>query len=124
MPTMRQLEGCRILLVEDEYFIADDMAQEFERGGAEIVGPVATIRDALQLIKSFPKLDGAVLDINLRDEMVYPVAELLEEQGVPFVFSTGYEDTAIPPRYAEVTLCQKPVEPRKVVQALLARQPS
>ena len=119
-PTSGPLEGRRILLVEDEYFIADDMAEEFKRSGAEIVGPAATVCHAIQHIRGATRLDGAVLDINLHGEMVYPVADLLEEQRVPFVFSTGYANPSIPARYAQVTRCEKPVEPSKVAQALFA----
>src|SRR5215831_12964067 len=99
-PTSGPLEGRRILLVEDECFIADDMAEEFKRSGAEIVGPAATVGHAIQHIRDTAKLDGAVLDINLHGETVYPVADLLAEQGVPFVFSTGYDSPLIPTRYA------------------------
>jgi two-component SAPR family response regulator len=119
-PTSGPLRGRRILLVEDEYFIADDMAEEFKRSGAEIVGPAATVRQTIQHIRGATKLDGAVLEINLQGEMVFPVADLLEEQGVPFVFSTGYDHPSIPARYARATRCEKPVEPSKVAQALFA----
>src|SRR4051812_23340622 len=93
----------RVLLIEDEYFIADDMARAFRARGAEVVGPAATLDAAMQLVSKGDPLDGAVLDINLRGEMVYPVADALRDRGVPFIFSTGYDDVTIPSRYAGVT---------------------
>ena len=86
----------------------------------EVLGPVASIQEALQLLQTGAKLDGAVLDVNVRDDMIFPLADLLFQQGVPFIFSTGYEDSVIPLRYLEVTRCRKPIEPSKVVQALFA----
>ncbi len=112
------LTGRKVLLVEDDYFIVDDMVRAFRASGADIVGPVPSVRDALGLIAETAHLDGAVLDINLRDEMVYPVADELRARGVPFVFATGYDQAVIPPRYAEVRRCEKPVDPSAVAKAL------
>ena len=109
----------RILLVEDEYFLADDMARSLENRGVEVVGPVATVTAALDLLAEEDAVDGAVLDINLRGEMVYPVADLLLERRVPFVFSTGYDEHVVPRRYAQVQRCEKPVDADRVAAALL-----
>ncbi|HYZ63873.1 MAG TPA: response regulator [Acetobacteraceae bacterium] len=108
----------RVLLLEDEYFIADDMARALTASGVEVVGPVATVGAAMELIARSDRLDGAVLDINLRGETVYPVAEALEARGVPFIFATGYDEATIPPRFAGVRRCEKPVDPGRVAKAL------
>jgi CheY-like chemotaxis protein len=79
----------RVLLVEDDYFIVSDLARSFEAEGAEVVGPAATVADGLALLAEAPNLDGAVLDINLQGEMVFPLADALTARGVPFVFATG-----------------------------------
>src|SRR3954453_11157705 len=102
------LTGHRILLVEDEYFIADDMAQSFREHGIEVVGPAASVADALDLIRDTERLDGAVLDINLRGEMVFPVADALETRNVPFLFATGYDAAIVPARYRHIPRCEKP----------------
>ena len=112
------LSGRRVLLVEDDYFIVDDMVRAFRASGADVIGPVPSVEGALDLIAETAHLDGAVLDINLRGEMVYPVADALRERGVPFVFATGYDQAVIPPRYAEVTRCEKPVDPSTVAKTL------
>ena len=114
------LAGCRVLLVEDEYFIADDLRRQFEESVAEVLGPVPRVEEALELIAATPNIDAAVLDINLQDEMVYPVADALQARGVPFIFSTGYEKATIPARYADVRHCEKPLALAQVAKALFA----
>lgn len=81
--------GKRILVVEDEALVLmmlEDMLAEL---GVSIVGPAMTIPDALKLAEK-ATLDAAVLDVNVRDERIDPVAELLRARGIPFVFATGY----------------------------------
>lgn len=112
--------GRQVLLVEDDYFIADDLRLQFEESGAEVLGPVASVEKALALIAASPQMDGAVLDVNLRYLMVYPVADALRERGVPFVFATGYQKATIPARYADVPHCEKPVGATQVARALFA----
>ena len=115
----QSMAGRRVLLVEDEYFIADDLVRLFEANGAEVIGPVATVDGALDLIAATDRLGGAVLDVNLQGEMAYPVADALVARGVPFVFATGYDEASIPASYAHITRCEKPVDPEKIAQALL-----
>jgi CheY-like chemotaxis protein len=113
------LAGRRLLVVEDEYFLAEDMTKALSARGAEVLGPVGNVDAALALIREAGRIDGAVLDINLRGEMAYPVADLLLARGIPFVFVTGYDQEAIPPPYAAVRRCEKPVPLSRLLQALL-----
>jgi hypothetical protein len=83
-----------------------------------VVGPVASVNGALDLIAETERLDGAVLDVNLQGEMAYPIADALVARGVPFVFATGYDEASIPPRYAHIRRCEKPVDPAKIAKAL------
>ena len=112
------LTGKKVLLAEDEYFIAQDMALAFTAAAAAVIGPAATVAQALRLVMTEPHLDGAVLDINLKGEMIYPVADALAARGVPFVFATGYHSGEIPRRFAHCTRCEKPVKADKVAMAL------
>lgn len=112
------LTGRRILVAEDDYMIAQELVRTFQRLGAEIVGPAPTVARALALLETGGPLDGAVLDINLRDEMVFPVAEALGARGVPFVFATGYDHSVIPEGYHSIVRCEKPADPVKVARAL------
>ncbi|WP_454280655.1 response regulator [Sphingomonas sp. Marseille-Q8236] len=114
----RTLAECRVLIVEDEYMLADDLKMELEEAGAVILGPIGTLEDAIAAIENEEVIDGAILDVNLRGEMVFPVADLLLERDVPFIFTTGYDASAIPPRFSQITRCEKPVNIRLVTQAL------
>jgi CheY-like chemotaxis protein len=109
----------RVLIVEDDYLIAADLAYSLEDLGMEVVGPAPSVEAALQLLEDEgERLDGAVLDINLRDQRVYPVANALTARGVPFVFTTGYDAVTIPQAYAAAPRCEKPVDQRKLVRWL------
>lgn len=112
------LPGRKVLLVEDDYFIADEMRRTLARSGVEVLGPVASVARALTLIEANAEIDAAVLDVNLRDVMVFPVADALAKRGVPFIFATGYEGTVIPPRYGHIQRCEKPVEMDTLTRAL------
>jgi DNA-binding response OmpR family regulator len=103
------LRGQQVLIVEDEYFLAQDLAEYFHALGARVLGPVGTVADALRLLES-TEVQAAVLDVNLRGERVYPVADLLRDKGVPFVFASGYGGELEPAAYADIPRCIKPVD--------------
>ena len=79
----------RILVVEDEFLVADHIATTLEDLGYVVVGPVATVADALAIIASEP-IDGALLDANLDGTSSAPIADMLNARDVPFVVCTGY----------------------------------
>lgn len=114
----RMAERC-ILLVEDEYFIADELRRTFEAEGATVLGPVHSVQIALDLLAESSQVDGAVLDINLRDVMIYSVADALIARHIPFIFATGYDKGSIPARYRGIRRCEKPLASSDVAQALL-----
>jgi DNA-binding response OmpR family regulator len=116
---MALFSGRRALVVEDEYFIAQDIAKALSAAGAEIIGPVGETNEALRSVAE-EQIDFAVLDINLRGEMSFPVAAELDSRGVPFVFATGYESTIIPPTFAHIPTWRKPFDPAALVRALAA----
>jgi len=93
------LRGRRILVVEDEYMMAEDLRHDLEKAGAKVVGPVPSVAGALRLLAEEGVIDGAILDVNLRGEKAYPVADVLRERGIPFVLATGYEQWALPQAY-------------------------
>jgi len=99
-----------VLVVEDDYFIAMELCRNLEEAGAEVVGPIGRVGEALARIARTDRLDGALLDLNLHGSMSFPIADKLRERDVPFVFATGYDDSVIPENYREVPRCRKPVE--------------
>ncbi len=110
-------EGKRILVVEDEYFLADETRVQLVALKAEVVGPAGNVDDALELIET-RDIDAAILDVHLGDELVFSVAERLEALGIPFVFATGYDPSIVPERFSGFFLCEKPTELGKIARAL------
>ncbi|HEY0572058.1 MAG TPA: response regulator [Enterovirga sp.] len=108
----------RILVVEDEYMLAEDMQRGLEKAGAIVLGPVPSVEDALELLDDEPHVDGAVLDINLGGEKVFRVADALGARGISFVFTTGYDASEVPPAYRHVPRYEKPVSAATVARAL------
>jgi DNA-binding response OmpR family regulator len=114
------LKGRAILVAEDEYYAADDLCRELTRLGATVIGPAPTLERATDLIEGADGMDGAVLDINLGGEMIYPVADILVNRGVPFLFATGYDKSVIPPRFDAIARCEKPIGPERLGTAVSA----
>jgi CheY-like chemotaxis protein len=117
MTTTSPISEKRVLVVEDEYLVAMDMSAYLEAAGAHVVGPASNVRAALEAVEQM-ELDGAILDVNLRGEMAYPVADALVARGIPFVFTTGYDAHAVPARFAGVKRCEKPTTPEAISKAL------
>ncbi|GLH78227.1 response regulator [Bradyrhizobium sp. SSBR45G] len=114
----RPLRDRHILIIEDEYMLADELRCELGEAGATVLGPVGTVADALVLIEREGLIEGAVLDVNLRGEMAFPVADLLIERGVPFVFTTGYDESIIPGRFSNILRCEKPIAVEGIIGVL------
>ena len=108
----------RVLIVEDEYIIATELARALTNEGAIIAGPAPTLARAMELAQS-EHIDGAILDVNLRGEMVYPLIDLLQARGVPIVLTTGYEGSALPDRHKRLPRCEKPFSETDVVVTLI-----
>jgi DNA-binding response OmpR family regulator len=105
---MDQAASWNVLIVEDEYFIADDLAAAFTDAGINVVGPVSTLDEALGVVAEV-RPDAAILDVNLRGQDVYALADRLSDLGVPFAFATGYARSALPGRHADAAHWEKPV---------------
>lgn len=115
------LLGLRLLVVEDEAMIAlmiEDMLDAFGCVVVDVAGTLAkglAIADDEQLA-----LDGAILDINLGGEQVYPVAERLRRRGVPFIFCTGYGRAGLAPGFTHVPTLAKPYQAEDLENMLVS----
>ncbi|EJL27599.1 PAS domain S-box [Caulobacter sp. AP07] len=87
----RALRGQRVLVVEDEALVAMELAQILTAAGAEVIGPVGDVEDALALVEA-GGIDRALLDVNLAGRLVTPVASALSRRSIPFIYLTGYQE--------------------------------
>jgi CheY-like chemotaxis protein len=118
--------GPRLLLVEDELVVGMFMQEALESIGYRPTSPIGHLAEAVAAAK-MERFLGAVLDMNLHGEIVYPLAELLTSQRVPFLFVTGYAPHTIDPRFSSIPILQKPVLEAQLAMELkkvLGRQPA
>lgn len=113
----RVLAGRAVLVLEDEYFVAQRLAGFLRGAGAHLIGPFPD-PDRAQVALNDARPDCAVLDINIDGRMQFRLADHLAQIGVPFVFSSGYERGVIPDRHRAAPLCQKPVQCAPLLAAL------
>ena len=111
-------EPRHVLIVEDNVFIAMEMEQRVAECGCLPVGPAGSVAEGLDAVRR-TRLDAAVLDINLGEERVWPVADLLHAQSVPFLLATGYSIAEIPHRFGDRIVLHKPVRPGVLERALV-----
>ncbi|WP_459696252.1 response regulator [Acidisoma sp. C75] len=120
----------RVLLVEDELFVALDVQITVEESGLAVEGPYGTLQETLAALSAgLPRPVCAILDVRLRDGEVYPVADRLREAGVPIIFHSGHADQrTLEQRYPGAAVCGKPCSPAtlraKLASLLASRGPS
>jgi DNA-binding LytR/AlgR family response regulator len=121
------LSGQRVLIVEDEYFLANDIELGLRSLGAEIAGPVGYLEDGLAILNGVGGLDGAVLDINIGGERIFPLARELQRRRLPFVFTSGYDPVLIGAEFADAPLFEKPIDivalTTQLVEMIRSRHP-
>lgn len=109
--------GLRVLLVEDESVIAMVMEDLLVQFGHKVIGPVGRVNKAVEMAQH-EALDVAILDVNLNGQEVYPVAAALSARGIPFIFTTGYGEDKLPPRYRNRPILNKPFQWRDLRDVL------
>jgi DNA-binding response OmpR family regulator len=112
-----ELVGRRIMVVEDESLVAMLLETALEDAECVIVGPYGRLRDALAAAEH-EAIDAALLDVNLVGEKVFPVAEMLDKRGVPFLLLSGYGERATPPEHPEWRTHNKPFDTDQLLEAL------
>jgi DNA-binding response OmpR family regulator len=111
------VQDLRVLVVEDEYLIAQQEVDFLEESGCVIVGPVPGPERALRMVER-ERIDVALLNINLGGEMAFPVALELAGRHIPFAFVTGYSRSILPPQLAAYPLARKPFTRQSLLVAL------
>ena len=114
---MSSMFDLRILILEDETTISTLVAAMLNDLGCAAVKTAVRRDQALNLIRS-EEIDVAILDVNLKGQDSYPVANELEVRNIPFLFLTGYESEYIPERYRNRPVLQKPFSERDLVNIL------
>lgn len=116
------ITGKRILIVEDDFRLADALCADLRRRGAVVVGPAPTPFYAMQLLGR-RGVDGAVLDVRLHGTTVFGLADELCRRGTPILFATAQGDDVMPERFRERPRIAKPYDPEGLLHALQALQP-
>lgn len=112
--TSQSLADKKVLVVEDNFFVASDIERVLTLAGATVTLCIAAA-EGLRILAAQPH-DCAVLDINVKDGTCYRVADHLRKQATPFVFTTGYD--GVRPEFADIPIFQKPFDPAALVRML------
>ena len=111
------LQGLRILIVEDNPYIAIALEEMLHEQGLLIAGVASTIERAL-LLATGEALDLALLDVNIGDRKIDPVAEALTRRGTPFIFTTGCGRAGLPEAFVNSPVVEKPFYIEEILQTL------
>lgn len=117
MTSLPALAGLAVLVVEDDYYLADDTLRTLQAAGARVAGPYARVAESLSRLAG-DRIDCGVLDVNLGEGPSFATARALKQRRVPFVFLTGYGRDALPEDFDDVELLEKPVESRALIDAV------
>lgn len=115
--TDRALSGCRIVIVEDDYYQAQDSRDVLERAGATVVAITAKVPDIADLLRE-GRVDAALIDINLGGGVSFDFARELRSNAIPFAFLTGYDAQILPDDLAGNPCLSKPADAGRVVSVL------
>ncbi len=116
---MTQFTGVKVLLVEDEGVVAMMIEDMLEALGCEVVSSIARVTPALE-IAAKADIDLAVLDVNVAGEQVFPVAEVLRDRSIPFLFSTGYGASGLPSHFSDRQVLSKPFSDSELQEKIAA----
>lgn len=111
------LEGLHVLVVEDEPLLAVEMVEDLQAVGAVPLGPIATVENGLKFIRMAQRIDAALLNVMLRRQESFPVADELRRRGISMVFVTG-NDEAVKARFPGTPVHPKPADMTKIVLTL------
>ena len=118
---IKALGGGKLLIVEDEYLIGQDLAYGPQCEGIDVLGPYASMASALEVLQRTDNVGAAILDLNISGRIAFDLAEKLSERKIPFIFYTGYESVIVPDKFRKVKRVRKPAEWQEIKRALFAR---
>jgi DNA-binding response OmpR family regulator len=111
-----------VLVVEDDYFVAQDLCSTLRARGATVLGPARSVETGRQLANALLP-DCVLLDINLHGEHAFELAGELQARGLRTLFTTGYDAAFIPPRLRHTVCLQKPLDTHTLVRNIRQRPP-
>jgi CheY-like chemotaxis protein len=117
LPVTGELSGRRVLLVEDSPVVGPFTADLLSDLGCEVVGPAPNMAAAREFVEN-EQIDVAIMDVHIRGERVFPLCDVLEAKGVPFVLTSGYADWQMPDKWQGRPLLHKPYTYDEVENAL------
>jgi DNA-binding response OmpR family regulator len=112
------LAGRSVLIVEDDIILATDLAAFLKDAGCKVILPTTSVSSAISAIAHYV-FDAAILDVNIRNEWVFPVGHALDKAAIPVLFLTAYARQSIPAEYRDRPFIQKPYAARELRQALI-----
>ena len=107
----------RVLIVEDEYLVAMELEALLTEMGYAVIGTAPRIGEAMELARH-AEVDFAVLDINLGGPKSFPVADILRERNIPFLFASGYGSAGLIDGYRQEVILRKPYQPQDLNRAI------
>lgn len=109
----------KVLVVEDQFLVAEDMRRSVMELGGEVVGPFPKLSKARDAIRE-QRIDLALLDVQLQRDDVFPLVDELVQRKVPFIFATGYDEWVLPSTHRDHPRLEKPVSVEALREALTA----
>jgi CheY-like chemotaxis protein len=110
--------GARVLVIEDEMLVAMMVEDVLAEAGYRVLGPVATVENALSILETGSKIDIAVMDLNLSGQTSLPLANVFRERNIPFMIMTGYGSAPLSPPHELVRVLSKPFDPADLIAML------
>jgi DNA-binding NtrC family response regulator len=113
------LGGYRVLIVEDEAIVAQDLSDAINGAEGEVIGPCSGTREARAILKTDTRITAAVLDVNVRDGAITPVLEALQARRIPtLIYTGGQVPEDVRRRHPDLMVLSKPVRPARVIAEL------
>jgi FixJ family two-component response regulator len=115
--------GAKLMIVEDEFLIGEDLAHGPRKEGIGVLGPYNSIARAIEALSGSEPIGAAILDLNIHGRVAFDLAEKLNERNIPFIFYTGYDSVIIPEKFRRIGRVRKPADWQEIKRALFPDAP-